>query len=118
WAFSLATTILNLVLIPKLRVSRQASGVRVSIIIPARNEARTIEQTVRFMLAQTYRDLEVIVVDDRSTDATGAILDSIADPRLIVIHGAELPDGWLGKPWACFQGSQRASGELLLFVDA
>ena len=57
-------------------------------------------------------------MDDRSTDSTGAILSSIDDPRLIAIRGEEPPAGWLGKPWALHQGSVRASGELLLFVDA
>ncbi|HVR39289.1 MAG TPA: glycosyltransferase family 2 protein, partial [Thermoanaerobaculia bacterium] len=70
------------------------------------------------LLAQTYPNLEIIVVNDRSTDATGEILGRIDDPRLIVIHGEEPPAGWLGKPWALHEGSRRATGELLLFVDA
>lgn len=91
----------------------------VSIIIPARDEERTIERTVRAFLAQTYPNLEIIAVDDRSADATGAILDRISDPRLVVIHGEEdPPPGWLGKPWALHRGALEARGELLLFVDA
>jgi glycosyltransferase involved in cell wall biosynthesis len=90
----------------------------VSVIIPARDEERTIERTVRALLAQTWRALELIVIDDRSTDRTGAILRAIDDPRLTVIANDEPPAGWLGKPWALHQGSLRASGELLLFVDA
>ena len=70
------------------------------------------------MLAQTWPALEVLVVNDRSTDATGAILQSIDDPRLVAIDNEEPPAGWLGKPWALHQGSLRARGELLLFVDA
>lgn len=72
------------------------------------------------MLAQTYESLEVIVVDDRSEDATGAILAKLAtdDPRLRVLSGSETPPGWLGKPWALHQGSRVANGEIFLFVDA
>src|SRR5436305_3648254 len=90
----------------------------VSIIIPAGNEARAIEQTLRAFLAQDYDRFEVILVDDRSTDGTGEIARAIGDPRLVVISGEEPPPGWLGKPWAMQQGSRAARGELLLFVDA
>jgi len=92
----------------------------VSVIVPARDEERTIEQTVRALFAQTYRELEIVVVNDRSTDATGAILERLAgeDPRLIVVNNSEPPEGWLGKPWALQQGSLHATGELLLFIDA
>ncbi|HWZ85722.1 MAG TPA: glycosyltransferase [Thermoanaerobaculia bacterium] len=91
-----------------------------SIVIPARNEQRGIEAAVLAHLAQDYPDLEVIVVDDRSSDATGAILARLAsaDRRLTVVTGVEPPAGWLGKPHALFQGAARAQGELLLFVDA
>jgi len=90
----------------------------VSIIIPARNEARAIGETLRGLLAQDYDHFEVILVDDRSTDDTAAIARSFGDERLIVVDGAEKPAGWLGKPWALHQGNLRARGELLLFVDA
>jgi chlorobactene glucosyltransferase len=90
----------------------------VSIVIPARNEAAMIETTVRAFLAQDYPTLEVIVVDDRSTDGTGDLVRRIGDPRVTVIDGAEPPAGWLGKPWALDQGSRRARGELILLVDA
>lgn len=90
----------------------------VSIIIPARNEARAIGDTLRDVLAQDYDRFEVIVVDDRSSDGTGDIARSFGDARLIVVDGEEKPAGWLGKPWALHQGSLHARGELLLFVDA
>lgn len=119
WIVALLRTILNLLTVHRLRARMPAHTPLVSVIVPARDEEEDIERTVRALLAQTYPALEVVVVDDRSTDATGAILDSIADPRLIVIHATEEPPpGWLGKPWALHQGSRRASGELLLFVDA
>lgn len=116
WVVAFATTLINLFTVPRLRSRVPRHFPRVSAIIPARDEERTIERTVRALLAQTYRDLEIIVVNDRSVDATEAILKSIGGA--IVIHGEEPPAGWLGKPWALHQGSQRASGELLLFLDA
>lgn len=105
---------------PNLNCIAPAAGPRVSVIIPARNEAAAIERVVRSILRSTYPDLEVLVVDDRSTDDTAAIAGRIAasDARLRIVHGAALPDGWYGKPWACFQGYQAALGEWLLFTDA
>lgn len=120
WLLALLRTIVNLILVPRLRPRMPRAFPRVSVIIPARDEERMIGRTVRALFAQTYRDLEIIAVDDRSSDATGAILDQLArdDARLTVIHNSEPPDGWLGKPWALHQGSLRATGELLLFIDA
>lgn len=91
-----------------------------SVIVPARNEERQIEQCVRSLLAQRYPRFEVIAVNDRSEDRTGEILERIAaqDQRLRVIHGESLPDGWVGKPWALMQGADVALGDWLLFTDA
>ncbi len=93
---------------------------RVSVIIAARNEARKIEQGLRSVLAQDYPNIEFIVVDDRSTDETGGILDRIAskEPRLHVVHVTDFPHGWLGKTHALHVGAEQATGELLLFTDA
>jgi len=92
----------------------------VSIIIPARNEERNIERCVRSVLATHYPSVEVIVVDDHSTDATGSLVRAIAreDVRLRVASAPELPTGWFGKQWACATGVSVARGELLLFTDA
>jgi chlorobactene glucosyltransferase len=91
----------------------------VSIIIPARNESRTIATVVRSILATTYHPFELLVVDDRSTDDTAAIVERLAaDSRVRLVRGKELPDGWYGKPWACLQGYRESLGELLLFTDA
>lgn len=91
-----------------------------SVIIPARNEAATIEAVLASVLASTHRQFEVIVVDDRSTDDTAERVAAVArrDPRVRLVPGEELPDGWLGKPWACHQGAARATGQVLLFTDA
>jgi len=92
----------------------------VAVVVAARDEALGVEGCVRSLLALDYPGVEVIVVDDRSTDATGAILGRLAaqDPRLKVIHVGELPPGWLGKNHAQWLGAGRAQGELLLFTDA
>ena len=121
WVLALIRMIANLLVIhrlSKLRPQEGNSAKFVSIIIPARNEAHAIEHTLRAFLAQNYQAFEVILVDDCSTDDTGDIARSLADPRLTVVAGKELPAGWLGKPWAMHQGSLIARGELLLFVDA
>jgi len=97
-----------------------SSPLSVSIIVAARNEARNIRTALQSLLDLGYADYELIVVDDRSEDATGAILDEMAsyNPRLKIIHIDTLPAGWLGKNHAQWVGSQRATGELLLFTDA
>jgi chlorobactene glucosyltransferase len=91
-----------------------------SIVVPARDEERSIEQCVRSLLAQAGVDADVIVVDDGSTDATASILARLAAefPALHVVSGEPLPEGWAGKPWACAQGARHARGEWLLFTDA
>jgi len=93
---------------------------RISLLVPARNEARSIEGCVRGLLGQAYPDFEVIVLDDESTDGTGEILERLTaeDARLRIIHGQPVPAGWLGKNWACQQLSQAAGGDYLLFTDA
>ena len=105
---------------PNLSDSPTASDGLVSVIIPARNERAVIETVVTSVLASAYRPIEVLVVDDRSTDDTAARVGELArrDPRLRLIAGEELPPGWYGKPWACLQGYRAARGDLLLFTDA
>lgn len=93
----------------------------VSVLVPARNEAdRILPDCIRSILAQDYEQFEVIAIDDRSTDGTGAILKAFAetDQRLRVIAGAELPAGWLGKPWAMQQALAHARGDWILATDA
>jgi chlorobactene glucosyltransferase len=105
---------------PNLSDAPLADGILVSVIIPARNESATIETVVRSVLASTYRPLELLVVDYRSTDDTAAIVQRLAqaDARVRLVQGEPLPSGWYGKPWACLQGYRAARSELLLFTDA
>jgi len=92
----------------------------ISVCVPARNEELSILACVQAILAQTYSSYEIIVLDDGSSDGTSAILAELTaqDQRLHVIHGAELPAGWAGKPHALHQASAAAVGEWLCFVDA
>ena len=92
----------------------------VSVCIPARNEENNIRRCVEAILEQDYPNLEVIVLDDRSTDATLTLLKDIAsrDSRLLPISGSDLPAGWAGKPHALYQAVSVARGEWLCFVDA
>ena len=93
---------------------------KVSIIVAARNEQRNIRTALQSLLDLEYPNYELVVVDDRSEDATGKILDAMAvsNPSLNVIHIDSLPAGWLGKNHALWVGSKQATGDYLLFTDA
>ncbi|MBW2671644.1 MAG: glycosyltransferase family 2 protein [Deltaproteobacteria bacterium] len=93
---------------------------KVSVIIPACNEAATIEPALRSVLTMDYANLEVIVVNDRSTDETGTVLKRIQKeyPHLQIRQILHLPKGWLGKNHALQHGAGHAQGEYLLFTDA
>ena len=90
---------------------------RVSVVIAARNEATDIGPCLDDLLAQTYPDLEIVVVDGRSTDGTADVARS-RGARVRVVDEPPLPFGWVGKNWACHWGSVYATGDFLLFVDA
>lgn len=90
----------------------------VSVLVPARNEEMNIVSSINGILSQSYKKIEIIIIDDCSTDNTYNIASSIKKNNLKVIKGEILPEGWLGKNWACHQLAQHATGEYLLFVDA
>jgi chlorobactene glucosyltransferase len=92
----------------------------VSVIVPARDEAFNIERCVGSILSSTYPNLELIVVDDSSSDGTANIArkTSEGDRRARVVTNPSLPDGWFGKQWACTTGAKLARGEILQFTDA
>jgi cellulose synthase/poly-beta-1,6-N-acetylglucosamine synthase-like glycosyltransferase len=97
-----------------------ATAVRCSVIVAARDEDARLEATVRHLLDQRHVTIEAIVVDDRSTDATGDILRRLAsqDARVRSLRVEHLPEGWLGKAHACHVGASVATGAWLLFTDA
>ncbi len=93
---------------------------KVSICIPARNEARVIERCITHALKQNYLNFEVLVLDDQSTDGTTEIVSQLAQRihNLFYFPGKPKPEHWLGKPWACHQLSKVATGDYLVFIDA
>jgi glycosyltransferase involved in cell wall biosynthesis len=96
------------------------NGPLLSVIVAARNEESHIKSSVHSQLKQTYKNVEWILVNDRSTDATGFMMEELQteDQRISVIHIDELPDGWLGKNNALYRGFLQTSGKWLLFTDA
>ncbi len=93
---------------------------RVSVLVPARNEADHLGDTIAHLLAQDYPDFEILILDDHSEDDTAAVAQHAAAGAscVRVLTGAPLPPGWLGKPWACHQLSRSAAGAVLVFTDA
>jgi glycosyltransferase involved in cell wall biosynthesis len=93
---------------------------KISVLMPCKDEEHNVAQCVRDILGQSYQNLELIVIDDRSTDRTGAEADLVAlsDSRVKVIHLNDRPPGWTGKTYALKRGMEQATGDWLLFVDA
>lgn len=117
----LAVTLFNAATAPMLKKSLNLQDrPRVSVLIPARNEAANIGTCIEGFLSQDYDNFEIHVLDDQSTDHTRMIIEKFDEqhPKVQAIHGKPLPTGWMGKNWACHQLSQHANGEILIFTDA
>jgi chlorobactene glucosyltransferase len=121
----LLNTLANLFTFEGLRpVAPPSGGPLVSVLVPARNEIRNVEDCIRSLLLQDYPHYELIVLDDASTDGTGELvarlIAQVRNPRVTarMLRGEPLPDGWVGKNWACHQLAAAAAGEYLLFTDA
>lgn len=115
-----AVTLFNFVSNPKLpRISKPYPD-KVSILIPARDEAEDILTLLQSIHEQDHQNYEVIILDDHSSDDTYAICESFAaaHPKFKVLKGKPLPQGWLGKNYACYQLAQQATGQFFLFLDA
>jgi glycosyltransferase involved in cell wall biosynthesis len=113
-------TLFNFISNPKLtRVNRTYTDL-VSVLIPARNEEENILPLLESIYLQDYKDYEVIIYDDESTDRTYSICSAFAaaNPRFSVINGDKLPVGWVGKNYACDQLAKKAKGRYFLFLDA
>ena len=119
-AYGLVRTWRGVPRLERVRPAEPPAWPKLSVIVPACNEADKIEPAMRTLLAEDYPDLEILAVDDRSTDATGEIIDRLAaeDPRVRAIHVKELPAGWLGKVHALDRGFQESRGRFVLFTDA
>lgn len=122
WVFLAIRAAAGLPQIPHLRNTTplgDAECPSVSVIFAARDEEEKMPRALASLLAQDYPRYEVVAVNDRSRDATGRILNEAAaqNPHLKVVHVAELPAGWLGKPHALHRGYEKSSGEWLIFTD-
>jgi len=121
WALATLTLLRNVAAVPRLPSLPTIRGEvpRVTAVVPARDEAERIGETVGRLLGSRDVDLDVVVVDDRSSDATGAIVAQLAqrDARVRLVRVDVLPVGWLGKPHACQRGGEIARAEWILFTD-
>ena len=92
----------------------------VSILIPARNEYHNLKRCLDSLINLDYSNIEILVLNDRSTDQTPELVEDYQkiDKRIQLLQGNDLPDGWIGKHWACHQLSESAKGTIILFMDA
>jgi chlorobactene glucosyltransferase len=118
----LVVSIYNLFTAPIIKSSQsdQKSNPYISVLIPARNEELNIGKCLDHLVKQDYSNIEILVLDDHSTDRTAQIVESYSqkNQNISLFKGDELPEGWLGKNWACYQLSKHAKGNYLLFIDA
>ena len=108
---------------PRLRLSDELFGdidVSITVLIPARNEGKNIREVLTALTYQTYTNYDVIVLNDESEDDTAEVVSQFieSDLEIQLIDGESIPQGWLGKHWACHQLALKASGDYMLFIDA
>jgi glycosyltransferase involved in cell wall biosynthesis len=124
WTYFLAYMLKSLKLSPSLDDLgiRPAHGkvLKVSVILPARNEEKYIGKCLQTLLRQNYPNYEIVVINDSSTDRTGDIINQLAlkSSSILVVNAKPKPEDWVGKNWACYEGYQRATGDVFLFTDA
>ena len=117
----LITLLFNSIFGPFLSKKIKLSSIpKVSLLIPARNEEQNITNCLVHLINQDYQNTEIIVLDDASNDRTVEFVQKMQRqyPKIKLLQGRSLPDGWTGKNWACHQLSKVASGEILVFIDA
>jgi glycosyltransferase involved in cell wall biosynthesis len=116
-ALAFLLSLLNFISIRTVSNKATTISKKISILIPMRNEVQNAQDCITALIAQKgLVDFEIIVLDDESTDGTSQVLSEF--PEIKVCKGQALPQGWLGKNWACHQLSQAATGEILVFLDA
>ncbi len=117
---NISITIWNLFNFKKATSRKPTTNRLVSVLVPCRNEEETIRDCLDAILSQSYSNLQIVVIDDQSTDDTLSILSEYAEreQRVEVMKNEILPEGWIGKNWACYQLSLHAKGDILLFTDA
>lgn len=113
-------TLVNYVSPLYLKQAKDITEVKLSVLIPARNEAHNLPRLLKEISQQNYPKFEIIVYNDQSEDDTASVLEEAQKQyqNLKVIHAEGLPEGWAGKNHACYQLAQNASGDYLLFLDA
>lgn len=116
----LGVALYNLATARRLERAAPSPRPRVSVLVPARDELENLRANLPLLLEQSHRDLEIVVLDDRSADGTPEVVRGLAaaDSRLRLVRGAVLPPGWVGKNWACHQLAAAARGEVVIFCDA
>ena len=119
-SYFLLVTVTNIPYIKRLRRSNLIQSPLVSVLIPCRNEELKIVECVTSIVNQNYKNIEIVTLNDCSDDETGKILSELQlkYKKVVAINGKPLPEGWIGKNWACHQLVNYASGKFLLFCDA
>lgn len=117
--YQLINTFINAIIIRQPKKVKLDESNKVSVLMPARNEEKTIEKCLNSLFLQDYKNMEIIVLDDNSSDGTPQILEEMSNERLRVIKGnEEPPKGWTGKNWACHRLYLESKGDILIFIDS